>query len=190
MIKKELRKLYKEKRAALSNAEVGKLEDLILINFQSLGIPTPNVILTYAACAQNKEYDPSLIERYLHFQNPGCTFAYPVVKEDNEMHIFSVNGKTAFSPNKFGIDEPVNGLLLDPFTIDMIILPLLAFDKKGFRVGYGKGYYDRFLRQCRKDVLKTGYSFFLPETAIDDVNEFDIPMDKCITPFETFSFVN
>jgi 5-formyltetrahydrofolate cyclo-ligase len=65
---------------------------------------------------------------------------------------------------------------------------LLAFDTRGYRVGYGKGYYDRFLTECRPDVIKVGLSFFEPEKQIDDINRFDIPLNYCVTPQQVFQF--
>jgi 5-formyltetrahydrofolate cyclo-ligase len=67
-------------------------------------------------------------------------------------------------------------------------MPLLAFDSKGDRVGYGKGYYDRFLAACRKDVLKIGLSYFPPVSSIDDIEIFDKKLDFCITPERVYAF--
>ena len=68
------------------------------------------------------------------------------------------------------------------------MIPLLAFDKKGFRVGFGKGYYDKFLARCKPNVIKAGLSFFDPVDEINDISGFDIPLNFCITPKEIFSF--
>jgi 5-formyltetrahydrofolate cyclo-ligase len=90
--------------------------------------------------------------------------------------------------NEYGIDEPKSGNKVTENEIDMVLIPLLAFDRKGYRVGFGKGYYDKFLSRCRKDVLKVGLSFFEPVDAIEDITGYDIPMDFCITPKENFIF--
>jgi 5-formyltetrahydrofolate cyclo-ligase len=74
--------------------------------------------------------------------------------------------------------------------IDLVFIPLLACDLQGNRVGYGKGFYDRFLSKCRYDVKKIGLSFFDPVDKIEDVNVFDIPLDECITPKKTWVFAN
>ncbi|MFB6306170.1 MAG: 5-formyltetrahydrofolate cyclo-ligase, partial [Flavobacteriales bacterium] len=66
--------------------------------------------------------------------------------------------------------------------IDMVILPLVVSDKKGNRVGYGKGFYDKFLHDCKKDITKVGLSFYEPVQQIDDIEEHDEPLDICITP--------
>jgi 5-formyltetrahydrofolate cyclo-ligase len=97
---------------------------------------------------------------------------------------------TVFEENKWKISEPstVGNLRSSVFSIDLVLIPLLCFDKKGYRVGYGKGYYDRFLTECRPDVLKIGLSIFEPIDEIIDVTEFDIKMNYCITPNKIWSF--
>jgi 5-formyltetrahydrofolate cyclo-ligase len=70
----------------------------------------------------------------------------------------------------------------------MIICPLIAFDLKGNRVGYGKGFYDRFLGQCKSDVIKLGLSYFEPINNITDCNESDLPLSSCITPTQHYFF--
>ena len=69
---------------------------------------------------------------------------------------------------------------------DLVIVPLLAFDKKGYRVGYGKGFYDRFLQNSK--TLKIGLSFFAPTEEIIDVHLNDVRLDKCITPAGIIEF--
>jgi len=64
----------------------------------------------------------------------------------------------------------------------------LAFDEKGNRIGYGKGFYDRFLNECKKDVIKVGLSFFEATTTIEDTNANDIPLDFCVTPEKIYRF--
>jgi 5-formyltetrahydrofolate cyclo-ligase len=67
-------------------------------------------------------------------------------------------------------------------------VPLLAFDEKGFRVGYGKGFYDRFLKQCKDGGIKIGLSYFNPIDTIEDAGEFDVPLNFCITPQKVYVF--
>jgi 5-formyltetrahydrofolate cyclo-ligase len=75
-----------------------------------------------------------------------------------------------------------------PADIDMILVPLLAFDKKGYRVGYGKGFYDKYLADCRKNCIKAGFSYFDPVDEIADKGDFDVPLDLCITPQSVYVF--
>src|SRR6218665_3368844 len=164
MTKNELRKIYKQKRLALSAGERSKLEDLILIRFQQLGIEIPDCIMTYAPFEKMGEFDPQLITDYCYFKNPGQKLFYPVMDAKNgTMQAVQVNEDTYFTKNEYGIGEPADGAPAPAQELDLIIVPLLAYDTNGHRVGYGKGYYDRFLNQCRKDVVKIGFSFFTAE---------------------------
>ena len=87
--------------------------------------------------------------------------------------------------NKFGMLEPT--LLSAIILPDIILVPLLAYDKKGNRVGYGKGFYDRFLRTQKNNIIKVGLSFFGPEEIVEK-KEFDQRLDFCVTPEKVFSF--
>jgi 5-formyltetrahydrofolate cyclo-ligase len=93
-----------------------------------------------------------------------------------------------FVENHWKILEPVSNLQFPVSQIDLVLIPLLCFDKKGYRVGYGKGYYDRFLADCRPDVLKIGLSIFEPIEQIKDVDAYDIRLDFCITPNKIWQF--
>ncbi|MEY2811910.1 MAG: hypothetical protein RI991_905, partial [Bacteroidota bacterium] len=101
---------------------------------------------------------------------------------------FLVDEQTVFQDNQYGIPEPTAGIEVTSDMIDVVVVPLLAFDKKGNRVGYGKGYYDRFLASCRNDVITIGLSFFPPVLSIDDIDFFDKKLDFCITPDSVYAF--
>ena len=189
MTKADLRNKYKEKRKSLSAAQKDKLEDLLLIQFQKLNIEIPETIMTYAPFEKYNEFDPQLITDYCYFKNNGQILFYPVINSETDlMSCVGVDDETIFEQNKYGIGEPVNGVAISPELIDLVIVPLLAFDKNGYRVGYGKGYYDRFLKECRDDVMKIGFSFYEAEEGIEDVNAFDVPLDFCITPETIYEF--
>jgi 5-formyltetrahydrofolate cyclo-ligase len=98
------------------------------------------------------------------------------------------DGSTVLSENNFGIMEPVNGIVIPYNDIDMVICPLLTFDKKGYRVGYGKGFYDRFLVQCRADVVKFGLSYFEPIDIIEDIDSHDVKLNYAISPSKLWEF--
>ena len=95
--------------------------------------------------------------------------------------------KTELIENKWGIREPVSGEAVKPTTIDMILVPGLAFDRAGHRVGYGKGFYDRFLKTCRDDCVKIGLSYFEPVDEIAEAHEGDAALDFCVTPEGIFN---
>ncbi|HVZ97178.1 MAG TPA: 5-formyltetrahydrofolate cyclo-ligase, partial [Chitinophagaceae bacterium] len=91
--------------------------------------------------------------------------------------------------NSFGIAEPTGGKMIGANEIDLVLVPLLAFNHKGFRVGYGKGHYDKFLAECNNEAITVGISFFdAVDDSIDDINQFDIPLKYCVTPYRVYEF--
>jgi 5-formyltetrahydrofolate cyclo-ligase len=104
------------------------------------------------------------------------------------MQHLTITDDTTFELNPFGIPEPVDGELIPPEYFDAVLVPLLGFDESGNRVGFGKGYYDRFLTQCRTDCVIIGLSFLEAVAEIEDVDEWDIPLDYCVTPNKLYVF--
>ncbi len=191
MKKKDIRHYYKDKRMQLSASQINRMDDLMLIQFQRLPIDIPSLIMTYAPIPKWNEFNPQGITDYCYFKNPNQQLIYPIIDEvngRNEMMAVLVTEETFFETSEYGIDEPTNGEDVLYEDIDMVIVPLLGFDTKGYRVGYGKGHYDRFLKHCRKDCIKVGFSYFEPLEAIEDVNQFDVRLDYCITHEKFYSF--
>jgi len=188
MTKKEARKYFREKRENLDPLLRDKFQDLILINFQHLSLPFIEFLHTYLPIEDKNEPDPEPILRSLEFRNPGLKVAVPRIISNTEMAHILLSEQTELFKNEFGILEPNEGQTVDEELIDMVIVPLLGFDRSGNRVGYGKGFYDRFLSACREDVLKIGLSFFEPLDKIDDTDSWDIPLDYCITPEKAYEF--
>ena len=185
MIKEALRILYKQKREELAAPIKLQLDDLLLIQFQQLAIDIPSNIMSYKIKNKSNEFDPQLVIDYCYFKNLGIKLSLPRMLPDFNsaaMVAEQVGANTQFFINAFGIPEPNGGYEISPELIDLVIVPLLCFDQSGNRVGYGKGYYDRFLKNCRKDCIKIGFSYFSPIASIDDTNEFDIPLDYGISP--------
>jgi 5-formyltetrahydrofolate cyclo-ligase len=189
MTKKELRKIYREKRATLADPERSKLDDLLLIQFQTTNLPFIHSLLSYWPIEENKEPNTHLFTDYLEFRNPELLIAYP--KTDfttNKMIAVATDEETSFVKNEFDIYEPENSNTISADEFDMILVPLLAFDKNGYRVGYGKGFYDKYLAECRDDCIRVGFCYFDPADEITDKNQFDVPLDLCITPQTVYVF--
>ena len=182
--------MYKEKRQALTPQQVLKLDDLLLIQFQRLSFDDHvQFLLSYYPLPDRAEIDPFLFSKSIQLTLPELEIAYPVINiEQSTMQAYLVTENTVLMNNEYNIPEPVNGEVVDPTLLDVIFVPLLAFDTKGYRVGYGKGYYDRFLARCRQDVIAIGFSYFEPIDKIDDANQFDIPLNYCITPQQLYEF--
>ncbi len=140
----------------------------------------------FLSIPQRKEVDTSFLLTLL--QGKDKDIAVPKVAGKGELVHYLLTDATVFRNSQWGIPEPVSGLQVTPKQIDVVFLPLLAFDLKGYRVGYGGGFYDRFLANCREDVVKVGLSFFEPVAEISDRHPLDIPMEYCVTPDKIYSF--
>ena len=189
MEKEEARKQYREKRKALSDIEREKLDDLMLIQFQTVQLPFIYHLLSYWPIEENNEPDTHLFNEYIEFKNPAVKILYP--RSDfgkNELEAIEVNADTGFQKNVHNIHEPVDGIITDAGVIDMVFVPLLIFDAQGYRIGYGKGFYDKYLQRCRTDCLKIGFCYFDHIAKIEDTHDFDVPLNLCITPRKVYVF--
>jgi 5-formyltetrahydrofolate cyclo-ligase len=101
---------------------------------------------------------------------------------------FWLKPETKLQENKWGIPEPVQAEAIGVGEIDMVLVPLLAFDRQGHRVGYGKGFYDRFLASCRPATIKVGLSLETSMHQVADVHAGDVVLDYVITPAEVIKF--
>ncbi|WP_396160869.1 5-formyltetrahydrofolate cyclo-ligase [Flavobacterium sp.] len=101
---------------------------------------------------------------------------------------FLLTDNTKIKKNSYNVPEPVDGLEVPDAKIDVVFVPLLAYDKQGNRVGYGKGFYDNFLSKCKPETIKIGLSFFPPEEKIENVSANDVKLDFCVTPEEIIKF--
>lgn len=188
MLKSDLRTEYKQKRKLLEVRERHRLDDLLLLQFQQLNFAGIHTVLTYWPIANHAEPNTHLFNGYLRHMMPDIRFAYPVVQNKTDINVVSINEETVYTTNQWGITEPEVELVIAPTAIDMVLVPLLVFDKKGHRVGFGKGYYDRFLSQCSPETIFVGFSYFEPIAFISDTHEFDIPLNLGITPQRIYEF--
>jgi 5-formyltetrahydrofolate cyclo-ligase len=107
---------------------------------------------------------------------------------DGELEARRYRPGDAVSETSFGAFEPTGGPPLDPTEIDLIVVPAVAFDRDGRRVGYGGGYYDRFLPSTRADAIRAGIGFHLQLVAAGrtvPAGHFDLRVDLVITETET-----
>jgi 5-formyltetrahydrofolate cyclo-ligase len=189
MRKHEIRKIYREKRFTITSSEKMKWDDLLLIQFQSLHLSFLDAVLSFFPIEMNNEVNTFIITEYLRFRNPHMLICYPKTDtEQGTMNAIVCNTDSIFEANQYNIPEPLDSEVLAPEQLDLVIIPLLSFDLKGNRVGYGKGFYDRYLPRCREDCIKVGFSYFDPVEGIDDASEFDVPLNFCITPQRTYVF--
>lgn len=189
MIKSEARKIYREKRNALSHAERLRLDDLLLIQFQKAELPFLHTILSFRSIEENGEPDTKAFTAFLEFRNPALNIAYPKVnKESKGMQAVLTDADTPFQKGLYNVPEPLSDHIISPEAFDLILVPMLICDQNGYRVGYGKGFYDRYLMYTRDNCIKVGFSYFEPIEEIADKNEFDVPLNLCITPQKIYVF--
>lgn len=189
MTKLELREIYSAKRKELTTAECAKLSlQLYHLFFSSIDLSFIKVLHTYLAIEKNNEPDTWMIIDRIRREYPHIRISIPRISNEGGLENFYFEGLHQLKNNSLGIPEPQQGSPTPTEKIDVVIVPLLAFDQQGHRVGYGKGYYDRFLSQCRKTCSKNGLSFFDPTTDIEDIDSHDIRLDRCLTPQRVWTF--
>lgn len=181
MKKQDLRKIYKQKRNELSFEEIQQLQENIYQQIYDLDISKIKNVHLFLTLKRFKEIDTMPIINYFRKHKKQivvskCNF------DDNTLSHFYFDESTKLAVNKFGVPEPVNAVQVDEKALDLIFVPLLISDEKKYRVGYGKGFYDRFLANCRKDCKKIGLNFFKPISNIKDINVYDIALDVVIYP--------
>ena len=190
MTKAELRQLYLEKRRALPMAEIAEASRKIAERFfAEIDLDKVKSLSTFIRIAKFSEIDTSNIYYRLWRDQAWIrTFAPRADIETGEIESVALFPDTQFSENRWGVREPLDGETVEPSDLDMVLVPLLCVDANGHRVGYGKGFYDRFLKECRSDCIKVGLNYFPPFKQIFDIGEHDIPLNVCITPEKTYWF--
>ena len=162
---------------------------IMLEHFLQLTLEKPSHVLSYIPMPERNEVTPQYFEETLREVFPYYQLCYP--KTDFKLHLMEAvahDDDMQTATTQFGVTEPVNGNVIPTELIDIIFVPLAAFDKKGYRVGYGKGFYDRFIPRCRQNVVTIGLSFFEAVDEITDATQFDIPLKYCITPRQLYEF--
>ncbi|CAN5350337.1 5-formyltetrahydrofolate cyclo-ligase [soil metagenome] len=183
MNKQEIRTLYLDKRKKLTPAECAQLNlQLYNLFFSSFDLSFITVLHSYLPLQKSNEPDTWLIIDRIKREFPHIRISIPRIGADHQLENFYFEGFHQLQVNSWGIQEPKQGVPTPSEKIDMVIVPLLAYDKIGQRVGYGKGFYDRFLQNCKEDCKKIGLSFFEEVDEISGTDAFDVRLDSCINP--------
>lgn len=187
MDKKALRRLYKQKRQELSSEAIESLSLDISNQLLQLPIWKASFYHIFLSITEHKEVNTDYILNILSGKDKNIVISKSDFKNLKMIHYLLLD-TTIIKKNAWNIPEPVDGIEISSDKIDVVFVPLLAFDQHGHRVGYGKGFYDQFLSECKPETLKIGLSFFEAETAITDVFSTDIALDYCVTPQAIYSF--
>ncbi|WP_310555357.1 5-formyltetrahydrofolate cyclo-ligase [Flavobacterium sp.] len=187
MNKKELRIKYKAKRNELSQNQIEERSIAIANTLLQLDIWEKTYFHIFLSIEEQKEVNTEYILHILHGKDKEIVISKADF-ESREMGHYLLTDNTKIKKNKYNIPEPIDGIHVPINKIEVVFVPLLAYDLKGNRVGYGKGFYDAFLSQCHPKTIKIGLSFFEPEEEILDFFESDVRLDYCITPKEIICF--
>lgn len=187
MLKKELRAKYKALRNQLSENDVEEMSLAIANNVLTLPIWEKTYFHIFLPILEHKEVNTEFILHLLSGKDKEIVISKSDFETRNMTH-FLLTDNTKIKKNHYNIPEPVDGLEVPTIKIDVVFVPLLAFDKSGHRAGYGKGFYDKFLKECKTQTIKIGLSFFETEDKIEDVFENDVKLEYCVTPKEVYTF--
>lgn len=190
MDKSSLRKIYLAEREKLAPAERAVKSALVAERFfRSFDLSAFRFLHCFVPLEKFREIDTRLILDRVWREFPGVVTLAPRVDfSSGAMKSARFASASELFRNRLGVDEPAGGDAVEAAIIDAVLTPLLCFDRRGCRVGYGKGFYDRFLRECRPDCLKIGLSFFEPLEKITDARDFDVRLDACVTPKTVYRF--
>ena len=185
--KAQLREYFKEERKKISPKRLQQAsEDICLSVLKSFQVEN-KLCSIFLPIERQKELNTyQILEKAV---NIGAKFTLPVSNfKTGELSHVLYTEETSLEINPYGIPEPVKGKKIAPDKHDIVFVPLLAADKKGNRVGYGKGFYDRFLSKCKPDCIFVGLNLFDPVEEIEDVFEKDQKLHYLITPENVIRF--
>lgn len=187
MKKAEIRRKFKELRLDLDQEAIESLSLEIANGILELPIWNYRYYHTFLSIAEQKEVDTEFLLHILQGKDKDVIIPRTDF-ESGEMINYLLTDQTVIRKNRWNIPEPQEGIEVPAEKLEVVFIPLLAFDKTGHRVGYGKGFYDRFLANCKPDIVKIGLSFYGPVNKIDEIFSSDIPLNYCVTPDKVYKF--
>ncbi len=186
MLKSGLRSKYYALRSQLSEQHVLNASLGIANKLLQLPIWHHDYYHLFLTILEKKEVDTSFLLSLLKGKDKKIVL--PKVIDNTVLKHYLLTDNTRFEISRWGIPEPVDGPEVPETRLNVVFVPLLAFDETGHRVGYGKGFYDAFLGMCPVDTIKVGLSLFSPETVITDITQNDTRLDYCVTPEAIYPF--
>lgn len=185
MKKSELRQSYLSGQKAISKEDrEAKSEAIAKLFFQTFDLGSITHLHSFLPIEKFNEVDTRLIIEDVWRNYPNIRILVPRVDfETSEIRNLQFGPDTELTRNVWDIEEPADGEYIETKLIDMVLVPGLSFDRNRHRVGYGKGFYDRFLMKCRADCRKVGLSYFEPVDRIDDAHDGDVRLDALVTPY-------
>ena len=194
MTKAALRRTALAHRLALPATEIAhRSEQLCDQLFQQFPVAQWRWLHLFLPLARRHEPDTWPIIRRIWAEGLAVRLAVPVVQPDGiSLAHYELRPETPLHPNRWGIPEPeaTAATEVPAAAFDAVLVPLLAVDAAGHRVGYGGGFYDRFLARCRPGTQRIGLHVLdeLPLERITDVLPTDMPLTACLTPSGIWRF--
>jgi len=192
--KAALRRAALARRQALMPAEVAqRSQQLAGQLFEYFPVAQWRWLHVFLPLARKNEPDTWPFIHRIWAEKLSVRLAAPVVQpDDSTLKHYELTPDTPLLASRWGIPEPLASPATEvaPAQFDAVLVPLLACDRQGQRVGYGGGFYDRFLAECRPDALFIGLSVLNnePVAALADVLPTDVPLHACLTPGGVWNF--
>ena len=176
--KEQLRGSMRRLRAAIPAAERSRLAELV--EEALFGLPdvlaARTILLFYSFGTEVAT--AGMAQRIL---GSGTRLLLPYLAEDGAMQAAEVRAGDALDQTAYGPREPRARIAVDPETVDVVVTPGLAFDREGNRLGYGGGYYDRYLARMGGAILRVGVAFSLQLVDRVPHEQEDQPVDVVVT---------
>ena len=187
MSKKLVRRQTLAYRKLLSEEQYSTRNQSLLTQFLSSEFMLSETFHVFLPIKRNKEVDTWMIVKRLATSNKKIIISSTDF-EQNSMSHFWLEKETNIEENEYGIPEPKQATKADIEQTDCILIPLVAWDSLGSRIGYGKGYYDSLIHSIKKSVIKVGLSLSPGFDSFPFMEEHDQNLDFCVTPFEVIKF--
>jgi 5-formyltetrahydrofolate cyclo-ligase len=188
MKKTELRKLIKSNRKIISKEDIHRISDVIIQHLLGEFDWKDRLVNLFLPIQKHNEIDLNPLKAKIE------AIGGQVCINRSDFETFELtpilwDEKLIVEENNFGIPEPVHGKKLNLEDIDIVLVPLLAYTREGHRLGYGKGFYDRFLSKTAVDCIHIGICHNGEAHQIDDIGEKDIALKYLVSPegLQTFS---
>jgi 5-formyltetrahydrofolate cyclo-ligase len=176
-LKNSIRKVLRQKKEAMHPEERLEKSQRICRHLMGL-IRAGETVMVYTSKEMEVNTKPLIAAL---FRQKNLVVVPIIVREDISLRLSYLRDFAALVPSTFDVPEPIGSeIAAAAEDIDTIVLPMLGFDRKGGRIGYGAGYYDRFLSK-NPNLRKIGIAFACQEVQDLPVDENDMPMDFIIT---------
>lgn len=185
MPKRSIRAQFLAERKSLSQAQRDKLSEQVQAKFlQSALFADAKFLALYSAI--HNEVLTDVVARCA--LESGKRVVYPRVAGEH-LEFIEITALDDLVPGSFGVSEPAGVNRVPLTTLDLVVVPGVVFDRAGHRLGYGRGFYDRALHECRTDCMMVGFAYtFQVVDALPIVEEHDRALSVLMTEQETLNF--